>query len=277
MRFSDDSNYETPWIAGIDEAGRGALAGPVVVACVKWMPKQAVEQPWFVELNDSKKVSAKKRLQLAFAIKRFAWFRIAFVSHIVIDHINVLRASLHGFELVAPDPDDQTSIIIDGNQKPTSMPQSSTLTKGDQRVSAIAAASILAKVARDAYMTNLSLSFPNYQFHQHKGYGTAVHLAALSSHGPCRYHRKTFAPVSQNSTPAPGQEQLLFKQLNLAVTQHDLIKLWNQFSDTYTSYSQETVRRFLLDFQARGMPVLATPQSLRPQFSLTDHKVESRA
>lgn len=181
-------------IAGVDEAGRGPLAGPVYAAAVILDPARPIEG-----LDDSKKLSARVRERLARIIKEraLAW-AVASSSVAEIDAINILQASLlamrRAVEALHPVPDE---ILVDGLHCPTVSMDARAIIKGDATVSAIAAASILAKTARDAELLRLHAIYPHYGLDRHKGYPTAAHLAALRTHGPALIHRRSFAPVRQ--------------------------------------------------------------------------------
>ena len=182
-------------LAGADEAGRGPLAGNVVAAAVILDAQKPVSG-----LDDSKKLSEKKREALAQAIKQqaLAWAVVS-VSPARIDEINILRASLLAMQQavvkLAVQPDH---VFVDGNHHPEGLPcGSSAIIKGDARVAEISAASILAKVARDAQMLALHEQYPQYGFDRHKGYPTKAHREKLLELGPCPAHRRSFAPVRQ--------------------------------------------------------------------------------
>lgn len=180
------------WIAGVDEAGRGPLAGPVVVAAVVLHQERAV-----AGLADSKKLSASRRQTLAARIREDA-AAIAVVSldATEIDELNILRASLEGMRRavagLSPPP---VRVLVDGNRKPELDCPCEAVVGGDATVPAISAASILAKVARDEYMIALDARYPGYGFARHKGYPTREHLEALYRLGPCPEHRRSFGPV----------------------------------------------------------------------------------
>ncbi|MGB8338764.1 MAG: ribonuclease HII [Burkholderiales bacterium] len=179
-------------ICGVDEAGRGPLAGAVFAAAVILNPAKQIDG-----LADSKKLSEHRRDELALLIKRnaLAW-AVATASVEEIDEINILQASLlamkRAIESLAIKPDEA---LIDGLYCPKTKIPSLAIVKGDSKVAAISAASILAKTARDAEMLVMHVRYPHYHFNKHKGYGTALHLAALREYGICAIHRKTFAPV----------------------------------------------------------------------------------
>lgn len=180
-------------IAGVDEAGRGPLAGPVAVAAVILDPARPIDG-----LNDSKKLGEAKREALAPRIREqaLAW-HVEFVPPAEIDTLNILQATLLGMRralaALVPAP---TFARIDGNRLPIDLPcPAEALVGGDGIEPAIMAASILAKVARDHAMIELHRQHPHYGFDRHKGYPSPAHLAALREHGPCEHHRRSFAPV----------------------------------------------------------------------------------
>lgn len=180
------------WIAGVDEAGRGPWAGPVYAAAVILHPAHPI-----AGLADSKKLSAKKREALFDVIQRDAkaW-AIASASAEEIDAINILQASLlamrRAVEALAIQPH---KILVDGLHCPKVSMPARAIVKGDAKEAAISAASILAKVARDRVMLKLHQQYPHYGFDAHKGYGTAMHIAALDAHGVSPVHRRSYAPI----------------------------------------------------------------------------------
>ena len=179
-------------VAGIDEAGRGPLAGPVVVAAVILAPDLPL-----AGLGDSKKLSATRRETLAPLIRKraLAW-AVVDVSPADIDRLNILQATLLGMrqavERLAVPP---ALALVDGNRVPDLPCRARAIIGGDGLEPAISAASILAKVARDEIMQVLHRRYPRYGFDRHKGYPTAEHLERLALHGPCPVHRRSFAPV----------------------------------------------------------------------------------
>ncbi|GHU28978.1 ribonuclease HII [Betaproteobacteria bacterium] len=179
---------------GVDEAGRGPLAGPVVAAAVILDPDKLI-----AGLNDSKKLSAKRRATLAVEIraKALAW-AVAEASVEEIDRINILQASLlamrRAVDGLALRPE---RALIDGNKCPQLDCPAEAIVGGDGKIASIAAASILAKTVRDAGMLALHAIYPVYGFDRHKGYPTAFHLQALRAHGPSPVHRRSYAPVAQ--------------------------------------------------------------------------------
>jgi ribonuclease HII len=182
--------------AGVDEAGRGPLAGPVVAAAVILDDQNPIRG-----LNDSKKLTAKRREALFDEIRaRALCFAIAEATVQEIDQLNILQATLlamrRAVEALRLPP---KLVLVDGNRLPTLSMRAEAIVKGDASVPAISAASILAKVHRDRICDEMHLKFPAYGFDQHKGYGTAQHLQALQVHGPSDCHRMTFAPVARSA------------------------------------------------------------------------------
>ena len=196
-------------VAGVDEAGRGPLAGPVVVAAVILRPGHGMEG-----LDDSKRLSEKRREALYPQIveSALAW-RVEFVDIDEIDTLNILQATLTGMcrALRALSPAAQLA-RIDGNQLPRDLPcPAEAVIGGDALDPSIMAASILAKVSRDRAMRQLHEQFPQYGFDRHTGYPSPQHLAALQAHGPCPHHRRSYAPVQLSLMPdlaAPDRFQL---------------------------------------------------------------------
>ena len=181
-------------VAGVDEAGRGPLAGPVVAAAVILDDLRPI-----AGLNDSKKLSAARREKLFDEIRAKALCcSIAQASVEEIDEINILQATLlamrRAVEGLRLKP---AKVLVDGNRLPVLDVLAEAIVKGDATVPAISVASILAKVTRDRWCAELDARYPQYGFATHKGYGTADHLAALQTHGACPEHRKTFAPVTR--------------------------------------------------------------------------------
>lgn len=181
-------------VCGVDEAGRGPLAGPVVAAAVILDPERPI-----LGLDDSKVLSAKKREDLYEKIvERSLAYCVASASVEEIDTINILHATMlamkRAVEGLAIVP---TLAKIDGNRCPQLSVRSVAIVGGDALVPSISAASILAKVTRDRMLLDLHQTFPHYGFNAHSGYGTPQHLAALREHGPCEHHRRSFAPVRE--------------------------------------------------------------------------------
>ena len=189
-----DWNHVPGLIAGVDEAGRGPLAGPVVAAAVILDPARPI-----AGLADSKALTAARREVLFAQIQAQALcFCIAQANREEIDRLNILQATLLAMQRavqgLATTP---ARVLVDGNRLPVLAIPSEAIVKGDAKVAAISAASILAKVTRDRWCAQLHSRFPQYGFERHKGYGTAEHLAALAEHGACAEHRRSFAPVAR--------------------------------------------------------------------------------
>lgn len=185
-------SYQGDLLAGVDEAGRGPLAGDVVAAAVILDPQRPI-----AELNDSKKLSAKKRDYLFDEIcEKAVAYAVARASVAEIDTVNILHASMLAMHrAVDALPCCPEYVAVDGNRLPQWHYRSEAVVKGDQRVAAIAAASILAKVSRDREMIELDGVYPDYGFAVHKGYPTRAHIQALQSHGVTPIHRRSFSPV----------------------------------------------------------------------------------
>jgi len=182
------------WIAGLDEVGRGPLAGPVVAACV--ILEATCDTSCFV---DSKVISAEKRSSLYRELRQNgAQIAVGIVSEAEIDRLNILQASLlamkKAVDAMSVRPD---FLLVDGNQSvPLTIPQQ-TLVKGESKSASVAAASIVAKVVRDDLMNQYHLQFPQYNFKQNKGYPTLEHRRAIKTHGPCALHRQSFKCVRE--------------------------------------------------------------------------------
>jgi ribonuclease HII len=184
---------EEEWVVGVDEAGRGPLAGPVFAAAVILHPEKKIDG-----LADSKVLTPKKRDFLFDLISENAYaFAIGTASVLEIDQINILEASLLAMQrAVFALSVKPTLALIDGNKSPTLPCLTRTIIGGDITEPAISAASIIAKVSRDREMEKLDKQFPQYGFAQHKGYGTPAHLEALNKYGPCEIHRRFYGPVA---------------------------------------------------------------------------------
>ena len=185
---------KTLWYAGVDEAGRGPLAGPVAVAAVILPMDHKL-----TALDDSKRLSARKREELVPQIQAIAIaYQLVFVDVEEIDRVNILQATMNGMqravEQLIPSP---AKALIDGNRAPPMCCETETIIGGDALIPAISAASILAKVYRDRLMTGHHETYPEYGFNRHKGYPTALHLERLQALGPCPIHRHSFAPVKR--------------------------------------------------------------------------------
>jgi ribonuclease HII len=196
MSQSKLNQFEAP-VAGIDEAGRGPLAGPVVAAAVILNPQRPI-----TGLDDSKKISAGRRETLALAIKSdaLAW-SVGWADAAEIDVLNILAATMLAMRRaivglsLAP-----AGVLVDGNRLPNLTffereIEGVAIVGGDAKIASISAASIIAKTTRDRIMLEMDKIYPNYEFSRHKGYGTAVHCDRLREFGPCEQHRFSFAPV----------------------------------------------------------------------------------
>lgn len=183
-------------VAGVDEAGRGPLAGMVVAAAVVLDPNKIPDG-----LNDSKKLSAAKRRALFHEIKRVADVGVGIVSAREIDEINILQATFLAMTRAADGLKEKAEFhLIDGDKKPPALfDRSVAVVKGDARSLSIAAASIIAKVTRDRIMELAEMRWPGYGFAKHSGYGTKAHIEAINELGPCLIHRMTFAPLRQEA------------------------------------------------------------------------------
>jgi ribonuclease HII len=190
-------------VAGVDEAGRGPLAGPVAVAAVVFDP----QRPRLNGLDDSKQLTALKREQLFDRIiERALAYQIVMIDSAEVDQLNIFQATMEGMRRAVSGVAHVAQFArIDGNKVPPGLCcPAEALVGGDALDRSIMAASILAKVSRDRYMLNLHAQYPQYGFDQHKGYGTPLHMAALREHGPCPEHRRSFAPVRACLTPQPA-------------------------------------------------------------------------
>lgn len=181
-------------IAGVDEVGRGPLAGPVVAAAV------ILNKAFYIEgIKDSKQLSPSKRQHLDLAIRDKALsVAIGWAEVEEIDHLNILQASFLAMQRAVDALTVKPAVVlVDGNRCPKWSYESHAIISGDQKVAAISAASIVAKVYRDQKMVEYHEQFPQYGFNQHKGYGTLMHRQALQQYGPCAIHRRSFAPVKE--------------------------------------------------------------------------------
>ena len=199
-------------IAGVDEAGRGPLAGPVVAAAVIFKPGQLI-----LGVKDSKILSLKKRESLYEIIFQEALsIGIGIASAVEIDQINILQASLLAMKRAVENLKIQPEkVLVDGNKLPNWDYLSEAIIKGDSKIPEISAASIIAKVTRDRLMLDLDKKFPMYGFAAHSGYPTEMHREALIKYGPCEHHRKTFGPVKACLDSCLGLEK------DLAFLAHD--------------------------------------------------------
>lgn len=183
-------------IAGVDEVGRGPLAGPVIAAAVIWPDHQA-QHEFLARIRDSKKMTAKQRDSMFDFIKAESCWALGEASVAEIDSMNILQASLTAMQrAISALAQTPTHLLLDGNQKIKALktPQTCVI-GGDDKSLSIAAAAIIAKVTRDALMEQLDAEFPGYGWASNAGYGSAAHMAALTTLGPTPHHRASFAPV----------------------------------------------------------------------------------
>ena len=178
-------------IIGVDEVGRGCLAGPVFAAAIK------LDQKNFPEgINDSKKLNKPKRLEIFKALIKKCEYSVGISSVKEIEELNILQSSLLAMNRALKKINIKNHVIlVDGNFSPDKDKNIRTVIKGDQKCISIAAASIIAKVSRDLFMEELSLKFPNYNWEKNCGYGTKKHLEAIKKFGITEHHRKTFSPI----------------------------------------------------------------------------------
>ncbi|MCD4762378.1 ribonuclease HII [bacterium] len=185
-------------VGGIDEAGRGPLAGPVVAVCIIANPDLDLSSDRLKDVKDSKRLSEKKRYEVCDLIREvFPAIGVGICDHKTIDRINILEATFLAMKIainaLRSKPD---LVLVDGRMPiPNMSLAQQAIICGDNKVLTIAAASIVAKVTRDKIMLELHKEYPQYGFVRHKGYGTKEHLASLKKHGPCPVHRQSFAPV----------------------------------------------------------------------------------
>ncbi len=181
-------------VCGVDEVGRGPLAGPLVVAACIMPPLLRIKG-----INDSKKLSAKKREELyKIIIKEAIDYNIVFISEEEIDNLNIYQATKKGMlEAIEGLKTTPEHVLIDAMPLGELKIPHTSIIHGDALSASIAAASILAKVTRDRYMEKMDVKYPNYGFKRHKGYCTKAHIEALEKYGPCKIHRKTYSPVSK--------------------------------------------------------------------------------
>ncbi len=204
---------------GVDEVGRGPLAGPVVAAAVLYkdnnfiVPEELQKQ--FLWIRDSKKLAPKKRAEIDALIREYFWVGVGIVAPETIDRINILEATFLAMKSAVSDlkrvipreAQNKLYLLIDGNQllPNTSLPQEAVV-QGDSKVRSIAAASVIAKVIRDAMMDEYEKEYPGYGFSAHKGYGTKIHMEALQRLGVTPIHRKSFKPVQLASPEAVNKK-----------------------------------------------------------------------
>jgi len=195
--IEEDFGWPNKLIAGIDEAGRGPWAGPVVSAAVVLNKKNIPS-----DLNDSKKISEKKRQSLYSSIYNSHFVGVGISSIEEIDNLNILQATFLSMKRALDNLDCSVdAILVDGNLDPGFDYKTECIVNGDSISFSIAAASIIAKVTRDNLMSKIHKEFPNYNWKRNKGYGTREHRNALDMYGPCKYHRKSFSPINKMLGP----------------------------------------------------------------------------
>jgi ribonuclease HII len=191
-----------PGVCGLDEAGRGPLAGPVFAAAVV-LPKGFR----YGGLNDSKQLNPDQREQLAARIKKHAIWAVASCDHEEVDRLNILWASMEAMKRALEKlPEQPERVLVDGNKLPPGL-EAEAIVDGDAKYACIAAASIIAKTERDRFMREMCLMYPEYGFGRHFGYSTPEHYAAIREHGPCPIHRRSFSPFKN-----PEQACLTFDE-----------------------------------------------------------------
>lgn len=202
--FSIENNYSNLIVAGIDEAGRGPLAGPVIASCLILNQKNLDKIDNFKRITDSKKLSKKIRQQIFLSLKKHCQFGVGIVDNNMIDEINILNATKLAMKLAVEDLQKKYQIfpeiiLVDGNfipfEKENKIKEILPIVKGDLKSLTIASASIIAKETRDEIMDEYAKKYPNYNFEKHAGYGTKNHIENLKTHGICPIHRKTFQPI----------------------------------------------------------------------------------
>lgn len=203
--FSFEQSYDGP-VCGIDEVGRGPLAGPVVTACV-YIPEEIYKHDFIKQIQDSKMLSKTKLLNLYDQISQHCIYGLGQCSPEEIDELNILWATMRAMERAYTECVDRFAdkhgdsfvcALIDGNRVPNNLPcQAEAIKKGDAKSISIAAASILAKVTRDKFMAKLAEDYPHYGWERNAAYPSKEHLAALETHGVTPHHRKSFGPVKR--------------------------------------------------------------------------------
>lgn len=257
--FDDRTVYPGKIVAGVDEAGRGPLAGPVVAAAV--ILPAGVPLEAFGGLNDSKALSEAQREKIYGRIlSHCPTVGVGLADEGEIDRINILQATLQAMrralEQLTSKPD---LVLVDGLQVPLTDVPAHALVKGDSRSASIAAASIVAKVTRDRMMARFHLEFPRYRFDRHKGYGSGLHLAALKVFGPCPLHRRSYAPVARAIDPLSPTPEFadLYRRAASAAVEKDGATLAQEIHRALESVSlreEETalIRDLLRDFRGAG-------------------------
>ena len=240
-------------VAGVDEVGRGCLAGPVVAAAVILPPETVIPG-----LDDSKRLSPEQREDLFDRITRVAVaVGLGWIEAKEIDRLNILEASMEAMRLamdhLQPVPQ---RVLVDGNRKPDSRYEEFALVDGDQRSMSIAAASVVAKVERDRAMAKVSKRYPLYGFASHKGYGSAAHIEALQRHGPCPLHRRSFGPVADLVGRSDSESYRIFAEgIDTCLDIRELQRMGQHIKAAGTDVSPEELKllRRLYRLQARRL------------------------
>jgi ribonuclease HII len=216
MPFTARDRSKYPVVIGCDEVGRGALSGPVVVAAV-WFEPEVVPRKLLRELDDSKNLSANKRIELTAWIRETSRVAVAANSVTVIDARNIRNATLDAMRRAIFKLQIGAPVMIDGIDVPPGLTcECSAVVKGDSKVPQIAAASIVAKTLRDSLMARLASRYPVYAWERNAGYGTKHHLSAINNHGTTPHHRRSYAPVAQYSLDFEASDIMLVEELMAA-------------------------------------------------------------
>jgi len=236
-------------IFGIDEAGRGPLAGPVCIGLVALDPENSIEG-----LKDSKKLTEKKRNELSAEIKAKSLYSdTLFIERDIIDEINIKQATIKGMEEILsriPPTLSPKKILIDGNEKINTTFNYQSIVNGDQTEPSIMAAAILAKVARDERMLEIDKEYPMYGFKNHKGYGSKEHQKTIEIYGPCEHHRLSFDPIKKFDISAIQALKVhklrqLAKKLLEEQSDEEIKKELNDFQETYEEEDLNLIKELL--------------------------------
>ncbi|WP_063997057.1 ribonuclease HII [Ensifer sp. Root127] len=214
MPFTARDRSKYPVVIGCDEVGRGALCGPVLVAAV-WFEPEVIPRKLLRELDDSKNLSAEKRLELTAWIRQTCRIAVAANSVDVIDARNIRNATLDAMRRAVVKLQISAPVMIDGRDIPPGLSGDCTaIVKGDSKIPQIAAASIVAKTVRDSLMARLASRYPAYAWERNAGYGTKHHLGAIRDHGTTPHHRRSYAPIAQYSLDLQVPTVTLFEEVD---------------------------------------------------------------
>lgn len=203
-----DRSFAAMPLCGVDEAGRGPLAGPVVAACIHIPDDLIAREPDLRRVRDSKTLKCDAREAIFDLLTRFCAFGVGRAEVAEINAVNILNATMNAMTRAVADMETRHGVrpalvLIDGNRLPRDLPaKAQAVVRGDSLSLCIGAASIIAKVTRDRFMREIAREYPAYGWHSNAGYGTPAHLSAISSHGPSPYHRMSFAPMRANDDDA---------------------------------------------------------------------------